>query len=48
MLAGKAFAALAADPSFEGGCKVWEGDGYGDYYGRLHGQVITDYGDYGD
>lgn len=43
VLSCKAFLALTADPSFEGYCKVWEGDGYGDYYGQLHGQVMLLY-----
>ena len=40
ILSARCFVSLAAEPSFEGTCRVWEGDGYGDYYGRLHGQVM--------
>ena len=34
-----ALSAVQSEASQEGGCQVWEGDGYVDYYGKLHGQV---------
>ena len=40
VLLAKAFASLAAEPSFEQKCRVWEGDGYGDYYGQIFGNVM--------
>ena len=40
ILSAHAFVHLAADASFEGACKVWEGDEYGDYYGLVHGHVM--------
>ena len=39
VLVARALAALAQEPSFEAGCRVWEGDGYGDYYGQIYGNV---------
>ena len=39
VLAAQAFTSLDKEASFEGKCKVWEGEGYGDYYGLIHGQV---------
>ena len=41
LLASDAFAAMAGEPQHAGLCQVWEGEGYGDYYGRLHGQVLA-------
>ena len=44
ILAAKAFTTLEAEPSFEAKCRVWEGEGYGDYYGAIHGQARTLHG----
>jgi len=40
VLVTKAFTSLTQEPSFESGCRVWEGDGYGDYYGQIYGNVM--------
>ena len=40
VLSCKAFAALNGEASFERMCRVWEGDGYGDYYGQIYGNVM--------
>jgi len=43
VLSCKAFAALNGEASFERMCRVWEGDGYGDYYGQIYGNVMLLY-----
>ena len=43
VMACKAFTSMAADPSFEASCRVWEGDAYGDYYGLVYGNVMLLY-----
>jgi hypothetical protein len=40
VLVAKAFTSLGQEPSFEGPCRVWEGDGYGDYHGQIFGNVM--------
>lgn len=43
VLCAKAFTSLNQEASYEAGCRVWEGDGYGDYYGMIYGQVMLLY-----
>ena len=43
VLVAKAFTSLAGEPSFEQKCRVWEGEGYGDYFGRIYGNVMLLY-----
>ena len=43
VLVAKAFTSLASEPSFEQKCRVWEGEGYGDYYGQIYGNVMLLY-----
>ena len=43
VLVARALSATQNEATQEGGCQVWEGEGYVDYYGRLHGQVILLY-----
>ena len=40
VLTATAYHALTIDASHQGACRVWEGDEYGPYYGRLHGQHL--------
>ena len=40
VLVARALSAVQSEATQEGACQVWEGEGYVDYYGRLHGQVI--------
>ena len=42
-LCAKAFTSLSKEPSFEQKCRVWEGDGYGDYFGKIYGDVMLLY-----
>jgi hypothetical protein len=43
VLTSKAFSQLEGEASHEGKCKVWEGEGYGEYFGYLYGQVLLLY-----
>ena len=40
MLGVSCFASLGRPPLHEGACKVWEGEEYGAYFGRLFGEVL--------
>ena len=41
LLAAGAFCMLTREASHEGALQVWEGNGYGNYHGALHGQVLV-------
>ena len=43
VLVARTLSAVQREPTQEGKCQVWEGEGYVDYYGSLHGQVILLY-----
>jgi NIMA-interacting peptidyl-prolyl cis-trans isomerase 1 len=43
VLFAKATYSLQQEASFESKCRVWEGEGYGDYYGLIYGNVMMLY-----